>query len=63
MLSLTRKVGSDVRILVPGSDNGITVRVTRIKGNSVSLSFDAPEDFRIMRAEVLERGQDGKQAN
>ncbi len=34
---------------------GITVRVTRTKANGASLAIDAPQEFRILREELLEQ--------
>lgn len=47
MLVLSRKPGEK---LVIGND--ITVKVVEIKGNRVRLGFDAPDDVRILRAEL-----------
>jgi carbon storage regulator len=46
MLVLTRKPGQE---LVIGKD--ITISVSRVTGNRVSLAIEAPEDVRISRAE------------
>jgi carbon storage regulator len=47
MLVLSRKVGEKVVI-----GSGISVTVTEVKGNHVRLAFDAPDDVRILRAEL-----------
>lgn len=47
MLVLSRKVGEQICI-----DGNITVTINRIEGNRVSLSFDAPRDVHIVRAEL-----------
>jgi carbon storage regulator len=52
MLVLSRKLGE--RVVIGG---GITVTVVEVKGNRVRLAFDAPEEVRILRAE-LACGQD-----
>jgi carbon storage regulator len=52
MLVLTRKAGEKVVI-----GGGITVTVVEVQGNRVRLAFDAPEEVRILRAE-LACGQD-----
>ena len=52
MLVLTRKTGEKVVI-----GGGITVTVVEVQGNRVRLAFDAPDQVRILRAELL-GGQD-----
>jgi carbon storage regulator len=47
MLVLSRKPGEKVVI-----GNGITVTVVGVKGNRVRLAFDAPDQVRILRAEL-----------
>lgn len=47
MLVLTRKPGEKVLI-----GNGINVTVAEVKGNRVRLAFVAPDDVRILRAEL-----------
>jgi carbon storage regulator len=47
MLVLSRKPGEQVFI-----GNGITLTVVEVKGNRVRLAFDAPDDVRILRAEL-----------
>jgi carbon storage regulator CsrA len=48
MLVISRKTFEAVRI-----DGKTTVIVNEIKGNTVSLAFDAPRDVRIVRTELL----------
>ena len=48
MLLLTRKPGEKVFI---GHD--ITVTVVRVRGDKVRVSIDAPDQVRILRAELL----------
>lgn len=48
MLVLSRKIGQKIRI-----GNGITLTVLRIRGDQVSLGFDAPEDLLIVREELI----------
>lgn len=48
MLVLARKVG---QILYIGDD--VTVMVTSVKGNRVSVAIDAPKQVRILRGELL----------
>lgn len=50
MLVLTRKQDESIVI---GDDIRITVVI--IKGDSVRIGIDAPQDVRIMRQEVLNR--------
>ena len=47
MLVLSRKPGEKVVI-----GNGITVTVVSVLGNKVRLAFDAPDQVRILRAEL-----------
>ena len=48
MLVLSRKPGEKVVI-----GGGITVTVVRVLGDKVRLAFDAPDQVRILRAELL----------
>lgn len=48
MLVLSRNEGQRIRI-----DNRITIIVTRIRGNRVSIGIEAPADVSIHRDEVL----------
>lgn len=47
MLVLSRKPGEKVII-----GSGITVSVVEVKGNRVRLAFEAPDQVRILRAEL-----------
>jgi carbon storage regulator len=47
MLALSRKPGEKVII-----GNGITLTVVEVRGDRVRLAFDAPEEVRILRAEL-----------
>jgi carbon storage regulator len=47
MLALSRKRGEQV---VLGND--ITLTVVEVEGNRVRLAFDAPDQVRILRAEL-----------
>ncbi len=47
MLVLSRKPGEKVVI-----GNGITVTVVEVQGKRVRLTFDAPDQVRILRAEL-----------
>ena len=48
MLVLSRKIGESVVI-----GEGITVTVTRINGNRVTLGITAPDDVRVLRSELM----------
>ena len=50
MLVLSRKPGEKVVI-----GNGITLIVVEVRGDRVRLAFDAPEQVRILRAELAGR--------
>lgn len=47
MLVLSRKSGQTIHI-----GEGVTIRVTKIKGNRVTLGIEAPENVRIVRGEL-----------
>jgi carbon storage regulator len=47
MLVLSRKPGEKVVI-----GSGITLTVVEVRGNRVRLAFDAPDQVRILRAEL-----------
>ena len=47
MLVLSRKPGEKVVI-----GNSITLAVVEVRGNRVRLAFDAPDQVRILRAEL-----------
>jgi carbon storage regulator CsrA len=47
MLVLSRKANEQVVI-----GNGVTLTVVEVKGNRVWLAFDAPDQVRILRAEL-----------
>ncbi len=53
-LSLSRKVGEQTKI---GDD--VSVTITRVRGRTVTLSFDAPRTTRIIRAELDDRPDKG----
>jgi len=52
MLVLTRKLGEEIKI---GDD--VTLKLIRVKGNSVRIAFDAPPDVKIYRSEYQENSQ------
>lgn len=51
MLTLTRKPGEE--IVIPELD--ITIRITEVLGNRVSVSIDAPKDLTILRRELIKK--------
>ena len=57
MLVLSRKIGE--RLVI--GDN-ITVVVSRVAGNRVTLGIEAPSDVRIIRGELKTVAADGPQA-
>jgi carbon storage regulator CsrA len=58
MLVLSRKVDETVII-----DGRIVVRVVAIRGGKVRLGFDAPQDVRIVRAELAAGAPQPEQVN
>lgn len=50
MLVLSRKIDDEIII-----DESITVRVLRVKGNTVRIGISAPGDVSIMRGELPRR--------
>ena len=63
MLVLSRKPGEQVVL-----DNGITLTVVEVRGDRVRLAFDAPDQVRILRAELacrqaepLDADRDGRE--
>lgn len=48
MLVLSRKASEKITI-----GNGITVTVLSIHGNRVRLAFEAPDDVRVLRSELV----------
>jgi carbon storage regulator len=50
MLILTRRSGESVKI-----GENITVTITKVAGNQVSIGFDAPKKVVIHRAEIYKR--------
>lgn len=53
MLILTRKQYEKIQI----GDN-ITLVVTKIKGNAVSIGIEAPDDVKVIRGELLDVAAD-----
>jgi len=53
MLNLSRKVGE--RIVI---GNNITVVISRVAGNRVTVGIEAPDDVRIVRGELKEEEGD-----
>lgn len=54
MLVLSRRPGEAIVLLTPAGDR-IKVKVNRVKGEVVSLAFDAADEVRILREELTER--------
>jgi carbon storage regulator len=50
MLVLSRKPGEQVVL-----GNGVTLTVVEVRGERVRLAFDAPDQVRILRAELARR--------
>lgn len=50
MLILSRKTGQSVHV----GDN-VTITVLKVRGNSVRIGIEAPNDVRVLRAELPER--------
>ena len=50
MLVLSRRI--DETISLP--DLGITIKVVKVKGKTVSVGIDAPDQFQILRGELVE---------
>ncbi len=53
MLVLSRKPGEKVVI-----GGGITLTVVEVRGDRVRLAFDAPEQVRILRSELVCSGEE-----
>jgi carbon storage regulator CsrA len=51
MLVLSRKVGQEIVI------GEAVVRIEKVVGNKVSISIAAPAEVKILRKELLEKGQ------
>lgn len=49
-LVLSRKANESIKI-----GDGITITVTKIAGNKTSIAIEAPQDVRILRAELAEK--------
>ena len=54
MLVLSRRPGESIIVTTPGGER-IKVKVNRVKGEVVSLAFDARLEVGIYREEVAER--------
>lgn len=59
MLILRREVGEEIAIITPCGT--MTLMITDITSCGVKIGFNAPDDFRIMRTELLEEAPDSKQ--
>lgn len=51
MLTLTRREGETIIIRLAGK--AIAVRLDQIKGRQARLAFEAPDEAKIIRAELL----------
>jgi carbon storage regulator len=58
MLVLSRKPGEKVVL-----GDGITLTVVEVQGNRIRLAFDAPDQVRILRAELACLQDDFREAN
>ena len=56
MLALRRKKHETVTIMTPRGEE-LKVAVIRIAGDAVSIGFDAPQEYRIYRTELLTRAR------
>ena len=61
MLVLTRKLGEEIVLGVPGQSQ-VIVRVVDITANRVRLMFEAPDDLEVNRREVYDLKYTGKKA-
>jgi carbon storage regulator CsrA len=60
MLVLTRRVGENVLLILPGGDQRtIVIRIARVNGHYVRLGIDAPEEVHIVREELTHNCQEG----
>lgn len=57
MLVLTRKAKQSIQI-----GEGIRVTVTKVRGNTVQIGIEAPEDISIVRSELLFRDEPSLEA-
>ena len=58
MLVLTRKAQERVQI-----GDQITITILRVRGREVQIGIEAPQQFQILRAELLETNPDARPAN
>jgi carbon storage regulator CsrA len=54
MLVLTRRAGEAV--IVTNGTEELTIRVKQIRGKQVHMTFEAPKSMKILREEVIDRG-------
>lgn len=52
MLTLQRKEGES--IIIQKDDVQIVITITNISGKRAKISFDAPEEYKILREEILQ---------
>lgn len=60
MLVLSRRAGEVIDLIILPSDTARTIRIAAVefrRGPAVRLAFEAPQDVRIIRSELLERPQ------
>ena len=57
MLVLTRKKDETLQI-----GDAITITVLKVKGNSVQLGIEAPQDVRVLRSELLDRDRNNSES-
>lgn len=50
MLVLSRKPNQSIRI-----GNEITIKIVRVKGNTIQLGIEAPKEVPVVRSELLEK--------
>lgn len=52
MLILSRDIGQEVWIGMPGDPNHVVVRVIDVRGGRVRIGFTAPDEVEVHRREV-----------
>lgn len=55
MLVLSRKPNQSIRI-----GNEITIKIVRVKGNTIQLGIEAPKEIPVVRSELLDKEAQGK---
>lgn len=54
MLVLTRRIGEEVVVFIPGSDIPTRFRVCSQSGSKVRIGIEAPPNIRVLRPEHLD---------